>query len=229
MGFKLPDGARFLDALKARDKTIRLAECTPGQLAVVGRAGASAALVWAAGLEGAAPAAVAAEAADARLPVVLLLPRFDDHGIDLSRGAVELCLPPFTADEALLRLALVRKRANQAQSANVLAHGELLIDLDRYEVTLSGRKADLTYKEYELLKFLASNPGRVFSRESLLRSVWEYDYFGGTRTVDVHVRRLRSKIDDVRHGFIETVWNVGYRFCAPGPAPGASEAPGSEQ
>jgi DNA-binding response OmpR family regulator len=89
------------------------------------------------------------------------------------------------------------------------------MDLDRYEVTLVGRKIDLTYKEYELLKYLAMNPGRVFSREALLRSVWEYDYFGGTRTVDVHVRRLRSKIDDVKNGFIETVWNVGYRFRAP--------------
>jgi DNA-binding winged helix-turn-helix (wHTH) protein len=222
-GFKSPDALRFLDALRTRDKTLRLTECVPGQMAVAGRAGASAALVWASGLEAASPSAVAAESADARLPIVLMLPRFDDHGIDLSRGAVELCLPPFTVDEALLRLVLVRKRANQSLSANVLSHGELLIDLDRYEVTLAGRKADLTYKEYELLKFLASNPGRVFSRESLLRSVWEYDYFGGTRTVDVHVRRLRSKIDDVRHGFIETVWNVGYRFCAPGPAKPASD------
>ncbi|MBH66103.1 MAG: hypothetical protein CL784_06280 [Chloroflexi bacterium] len=102
------------------------------------------------------------------------------------------------------------------ETANIIVHGELVIDCDRYEVTRSGRKVDLTYKEYELLKYLASNPGRVFSRESLLRSVWEYDYFGGTRTVDVHIRRLRSKIDDVSNHFIETQWNVGYRFRSPG-------------
>ena len=71
---------------------------------------------------------------------------------------------------------------------------------------------DLTFKEYELLKYLAVKPGRVFSRESLLHSVWEYDYYGGTRTVDVHIRRLRSKINNIKYNFIETVWNVGYRF-----------------
>jgi DNA-binding response OmpR family regulator len=73
---------------------------------------------------------------------------------------------------------------------------------------------DLTFKEYELLKVLVSNPGRVFSREALLREVWEYDYFGGTRTVDVHVRRVRAKTNDARYHFIETVRNVGYRFRA---------------
>ncbi len=70
----------------------------------------------------------------------------------------------------------------------------------------------LTFKEYQLLTLLAANPGRVYTRETLLRNIWEYDYFGGTRTVDVHVRRLRSKIEDDDHSFIETVRNVGYRF-----------------
>ena len=82
----------------------------------------------------------------------------------------------------------------------------------RYEVYLLDKKIDLTYKEYELLKFLASNPNRVYSRDSLLKSVWDYDYFGGTRTVDVHIRRLRSKIDNPTHNFIETQWNVGYKL-----------------
>jgi DNA-binding response OmpR family regulator len=77
---------------------------------------------------------------------------------------------------------------------------------------LQGDKVDLTFKEYELLKYLASNPGRVFSREALLRAVWAHDYFGGTRTVDVHIRRIRSKIDDFKNQFIETQWNVGYKF-----------------
>ena len=71
---------------------------------------------------------------------------------------------------------------------------------------------NLTFKQYQLLCLLASNPGRVFTREALLNQIWEYDYYGGTRTVDVHIRRLRSKIYDVEHRFIETVWNVGYRF-----------------
>jgi two-component system alkaline phosphatase synthesis response regulator PhoP len=100
-------------------------------------------------------------------------------------------------------------------SANVVHQGEIRIDIERYEVTVSGRKVDLTFKEYELLRVLASNPGHVYSREALLQTVWAYDYYGGTRTVDVHIRRLRSKINDVEHRFIETVWNVGYRFRTP--------------
>ena len=87
-----------------------------------------------------------------------------------------------------------------------------MIDQTRYEVTVSGHRVLLTFKEYELLRLLAQNPGRVFSREELLSRVWGYEYFGGTRTVDVHVRRLRSKVQDANHTFIETVWNVGYRF-----------------
>ena len=90
--------------------------------------------------------------------------------------------------------------------------GDLVLDLDRYDVTLMGRKVLLTYKEYQMLVLLASNPGRGYTRESLLIEVWGYDYFGGTRTVDVHIRRLRSKIEDASNSFIETIWNVGYRF-----------------
>jgi two-component system alkaline phosphatase synthesis response regulator PhoP len=90
--------------------------------------------------------------------------------------------------------------------------GDLVINTQQYDVFLAGRTVLLTFKEYELLKLLASNPGRVFSREQLLEQVWGYQYFGGTRTVDVHVRRLRSKIEDATHTFVDTVWNVGYRF-----------------
>ena len=86
------------------------------------------------------------------------------------------------------------------------------IDVEKYEVRISGHKVDLTYKEYELLKVLAANPGRVFTREALLRTVWDYDYFGGARTVDVHVRRLRAKIADGNQRLIETIHKVGYRL-----------------
>ena len=81
-----------------------------------------------------------------------------------------------------------------------------------YEVKLNEKIINLTFKELELLKLLASNPGRVFSRENLLKNIWDYDYYGGTRTVDVHVRRLRTKIEDHKYNFIETIWNVGYKF-----------------
>jgi two-component system alkaline phosphatase synthesis response regulator PhoP len=95
----------------------------------------------------------------------------------------------------------------------IIRSGDLVINTQQYDVFLAGRTVFLTFKEYELLKLLASNPGRVFSREQLLEQVWGYQYFGGTRTVDVHVRRLRSKIEDATHTFVDTVWNVGYRFC----------------
>ena len=94
----------------------------------------------------------------------------------------------------------------------IIRVGDLVIDQDRYEVTVAGKKVILTFKEYQLLCLLAANPGRVYTRETLLSRVWQYDYFGGTRTVDVHIRRLRSKVEDASHLFIETVRNVGYRF-----------------
>lgn len=90
--------------------------------------------------------------------------------------------------------------------------GDMVIDLAKCEVSVAGRPVLLTFKEYQLLKFLAGNPGRVFSRDALLNKVWGYEYFGGDRTVDVHVKRLRSKIEDINHSFIETVRNIGYRL-----------------
>jgi DNA-binding response OmpR family regulator len=120
---------------------------------------------------------------------------------------------PWRPGELRFRLArLLERKAAPTESPNVIRAGDLVIDSDRYDVYLAGRPVLLTFKEYELLKLLAANPGRVYSREALLEQVWGYRYFGGTRTVDVHVRRLRSKIDDATHNLIETVWNVGYRF-----------------
>ena len=93
--------------------------------------------------------------------------------------------------------------------------GDLSINHTNYEVAVSGRSVNLRFKEYELLLLMATNPGRVYTREQLLERIWGYDYLGGTRTVDVHIRRLRSKIEDRDHQFIETVWNVGYKFKDP--------------
>ena len=146
------------------------------------------------------------------LPVLVILPDFDTCDLDVSVGTIDFYFPPFRAEEFAVRIALLIARSGGNDSANVVQQGEIRIDLERYEVTVSGRKVDLTFKEYELLRVLASNPGHVYSREALLQTVWAYDYYGGTRTVDVHIRRLRSKINDVEHRFIETVWNVGYRF-----------------
>jgi DNA-binding response OmpR family regulator len=145
--------------------------------------------------------------------VVALLPLKDMDLLisNFSRPYFDFCLPPHDVNEIFLRIVNINGKSI-SESRELISIGPLTINQESYEVTLDGEKIDLTFKEYELLKYLALKPGRVFSRESLLHSVWEYDYYGGTRTVDVHVRRLRSKINDLKYNFIETVWNVGYRF-----------------
>jgi len=134
------------------------------------------------------------------------------NGYDPALGLDDFVLPPHDPLEVASRLKQLLWRTRGWDDQEVLRVAELIVDLSRYEVSLAGRRIDLTFKEYELLKCLASDPGRVFTRESLLQRVWGYDYFGGTRTVDVHIRRLRSKIEDSKHVFIDTVRNVGYRF-----------------
>jgi DNA-binding response OmpR family regulator len=105
----------------------------------------------------------------------------------------------------------------------VIRSGEVSIDEATYTAKVRGRVLDLTFKEFELLKFLAQHPGRVFTRAQLLQEVWGYDYYGGTRTVDVHVRRLRAKLGTEYEAHIGTVRNVGYRFVLPTPMTGLSE------
>ena len=139
---------------------------------------------------------------------------------DFSLGFTDFLLTrPVSPAEAVARIrqALWRAGKAPAQDESILVCGDLVIDTNRYEVYLSGAPMELTFKEYELLRFLAQNQDKVFTREVLLNRVWGYDYFGGARTVDVHIRRLRSKIEDANHVFIETVRNVGYRF-RPSPA-----------
>jgi DNA-binding response OmpR family regulator len=111
--------------------------------------------------------------------------------------------------EARIRLAIAKYRAEK-DVGTINASG-VVIDESSYSAKVHGKPLDLTYKEFELLKFLAQHPGRVFSRDQLLSEVWGYDYFGGSRTVDVHIRRLRAKLGDLE-GLISTVRNVGYRF-----------------
>lgn len=113
--------------------------------------------------------------------------------------------------EARLRLAVTRRTTAPDHGDGVVRIGDLAIDEATYTARLRGRPLDLTYKEFELLKFLAQHAGRVFSRQQLLQEVWGYDYFGGTRTVDVHVRRLRAKLGPDYESLIGTVRNVGYK------------------
>ena len=130
-------------------------------------------------------------------------------------GSSDFLVAPSTALELSTRIARVLNASPSEDQRRVLRIGNLEVDFDRYQVSVKGEPALLTYKEYQLLVVLASNPGIVFTRENLLTRVWGYDYFGGTRTVDVHVRRLRSKLGEDVQSYIETVWNVGYRFRDP--------------
>ena len=120
--------------------------------------------------------------------------------------------------EARIKLAIGRLTAARDAAdpdAHVIRSGEVVVDDATYTAKVGKRTLDLTFKEFELLKFLAQHPGRVFSRQQLLQEVWGYDYFGGTRTVDVHVRRLRAKLGPENETLIGTVRNVGYRFVLP--------------
>jgi DNA-binding response OmpR family regulator len=115
--------------------------------------------------------------------------------------------------EARIRLAVGRLHAEQDDDdRHVIRSGEVVVDDATYTAHIGSRALDLTFKEFELLKYLAQHPGRVFTRDQLLQEVWGYDYFGGTRTVDVHVRRLRAKLGTDYEVLIGTVRNVGYRF-----------------
>ena len=124
--------------------------------------------------------------------------------------------------EARLRLAIGRRTQSASQLQDEIRSGGLVVNESTYSARLHGRSLDLTFKEFELLKFLAQHPGRVFTRAQLLQEVWGYDYFGGTRTVDVHVRRLRAKLGPENEAMIGTVRNVGYRFV---PVKGAATSP----
>jgi DNA-binding response OmpR family regulator len=120
--------------------------------------------------------------------------------------------------EARIRISVGQlevDRLSNDPGAREIRTGEVVIDENSYTAKIKGRALDLTFKEFELIKFLAQHPGRVFTRAQLLQEIWGYDYFGGTRTVDVHIRRLRSKLGPEYEAIIGTVRNVGYRFTAP--------------
>ncbi|WP_420451620.1 winged helix-turn-helix domain-containing protein [Ilumatobacter sp.] len=124
----------------------------------------------------------------------------------------DFCLSPFHPAELEARLRHMLTAEVEVTSADLVEYGELILNLETYQASIAGRPLDMTYMEYELLKFLAQNPGKVFTREILLSRVWGYEYYGGARTVDVHVRRLRAKLGEQHAGLIQTVRSVGYRF-----------------
>ncbi len=147
-------------------------------------------------------------------PILALVPggRLDDlAGVDDLYD--DFCLTPFHPAELEARLRhLVTLTGNATPRDDMVSYGPLVLNLETYQAVIDNKPLDLTYMEYELLKFLVQQPGRVFTRETLLSKVWGYEYYGGARTVDVHVRRLRAKLGEEHAGLISTVRSVGYRF-----------------
>ena len=165
----------------------------------------------------------------ASVPVVAVVNEGGLVAVNTDWGIDEILLPGTGPAEIDARLRLlVGRRGGQANQESVgkVSLGELVIDEGTYTARLRGRPLDLTYKEFELLKYLAQHAGRVFTRAQLLQEVWGYDFFGGTRTVDVHVRRLRAKLGPEHEALIGTVRNVGYK--AVRPARGRSVAADSD-
>jgi DNA-binding response OmpR family regulator len=146
------------------------------------------------------------------VPVVLTVEADQIEDLDAIIDVDELMVRPFGPSELRARIARARRQANGIAPDDVVRIGSLAVDLATYQVSVEGDPIDFTYMEYELLKFLVTHPGRVFSREALLSRVWGYDYYGGARTVDVHVRRVRAKLGAGHAHRIKTVRSVGYRF-----------------
>ena len=146
---------------------------------------------------------------ESNLPMIVIVTQ--EKLDSLGDYADDFVVSPYVIKEIETRINRLTKKDPDSSTGQIRTAG-IVIDPEKYEVYVDGKLVSLTFKEYELLKFLTSHPGRVFTRDTLLNQVWSEDYFGGDRTVDVHIRRLRSKIEDASHTYIETVRNIGYRF-----------------
>ena len=156
--------------------------------------------------------------AESQIPVIMLTAKSetDDKVAGLKSGADDYITKPFEMKEVLARIEAVLRRAPSGtteKKARRLTFDKMVIDMDSFELTLDGKKVDTPPKEMELLFYLASTPNRVYTRNQLLDEVWGFDYFGDSRTVDVHVKRLREKLEGVSESWsLKTVWGVGYKF-----------------
>jgi two-component system alkaline phosphatase synthesis response regulator PhoP len=146
------------------------------------------------------------------IPLIALMAREELNRLDSNDGIDDFVTKPWETAEVAVRIRRVLRQRGGMESEDLIRCGDLVIDSARCEVSVGGKPIVLTFKEYQLLRFLATNREKVFTREALLNKVWGWDYYGGDRTVDVHIRRLRSKIEDSTHAFIETVRNIGYKF-----------------
>ncbi len=149
------------------------------------------------------------------VPVIMLTAKGDtfDKVLALEIGADDYVVKPFDPKELMARIKAVIRRTNAAQDEKrIVDFGDLIIDMDDYKVVYKEETLKLPPKEMELLYFLATRPNKVFTREQLLEQVWDFDYFGDSRTVDVHIKRLREKLPEGKDWQIKTVWGVGYKF-----------------
>ncbi len=149
------------------------------------------------------------------IPVIMLTAKGEtfDKVLGLELGADDYMVKPFEPKELLARVKAVLRRVGSAkESENIIVLPNLTIDMDEFIINYHGKKVQLPPKELELLNFLAMHPNRVFTREQLLDKIWGFDYYGDTRTVDVHIKRLREKFSDEDPWQIKTVWGVGYKF-----------------
>jgi len=142
------------------------------------------------------------------LPVIALLSNKALHNLDPAISIDDFVVEPWDTDEVAVRTKRILQITKNGDDTELIKCGDLTIDIARCQVCVGGRPVILTFKEYQLLRFLASNRGKVFNRDTLLNKVWGYDYFGGDRTVDVHIRRLRTKLDTAPHTSIEPVSNI---------------------
>ena len=155
---------------------------------------------------------------ESNIPVIMLTAKgeTDDKVMGLKTGADDYVTKPFEMKELLARIEAVLRRSDRPTASNKarrLVFDKMTIDMDSFELTVDGKKTDTPPKEMELLFFLASSPNRVYTRNQLLDEVWGFDYFGDSRTVDVHVKRLREKLEGVSQKWsLKTVWGVGYKF-----------------
>ena len=151
---------------------------------------------------------------NSKVPIIMLTAKSSESdelkGIDL--GVDEYISKPFSPKILVARVEAVLRRSNAAVAEEVIRAGDIVIDKSAHQVTIDGKAIELSYKEFELLTYFAENQGIALSREKILNNVWNYDYFGDARTIDTHVKKLRSKLGEKGGEYIKTIWGMGYKF-----------------